>query len=136
MNSPNETSAKKYSWKFQKKWVRVEHWCVKKSPKKRVPTKKMDNSTGNRTPGLQWIFGFPSSFTYTLNRSSEVQTSGNPYLVKFTTEKKTWLKSTLPWPIGKDLAVYVRFPPSSSKIPTELRFHQNKNNWSYEEGKN
>ena len=62
--------------------------CVKKSPKKRRPQKKMDNSTGNRTPGLQLIFGFPSSFTYTLNPSSEVQTSGNPYLVKFTTEKK------------------------------------------------
>ena len=96
MNSANKTSAKKYSWNFQKKWVRLEHGCVKKSPKKRAPTKKTDNSTGNRTPGLQWIIGFPSSITYTLNRSSEVQTNGNPYLVKFTTEKKTWLKSTLP----------------------------------------
>ena len=52
-------------------------------------------STGNRTPGLQWIFGFPSSFTYTLNPSSEVQTSGNPYLVKFTTEKKNLIEIDL-----------------------------------------
>ena len=126
-------------WQIGRSWSAycpLEHGCVKKSPKKRAPTKKTDNSTGNRTPGLQWIIGFPSSFTYTLNRSSEVQTSGNPYLVKFTTEKKNLIEIDLTLSLLEKTLLYVRFPKSSSKIPTELRFNQNKNNWSYEEGKN
>ena len=41
-------------------------------------------------------FRCPRLYTYIVNKSSEVLTSGNPTLVKITTKKKTWLNSTYP----------------------------------------
>ena len=134
----NKASAIKFSWKFKKKkskgWTRVR----KKNHKKKGKLKKTNNTTGNRTSGLHWNFGYPSSPIIYIRSQPEFRSSNkrHPTLVKLTTEKKTWLNIDLTLSHLKKTLLYVRLPNSSSKIPIELRFHQNKNVWGEEKGNN